>query len=65
LGGNAWEAAGNIWYDAVTDPRVKPNASFSRFGSVTLRHARSRYGSNSAEADAVRAGWAAVKVRVR
>lgn len=65
LGGNAWEAPGNIWYDALTDPRLKPSSLFSRFAAVTLRHARSRYGTASAEADAVRAGWQAVKVPVR
>jgi Zn-dependent metalloprotease len=65
LGGHAWEAPGNIWYDALTDPRLNPSSSFSRFAAVTLRHARSRYGTASAEADAVRAGWQAVKVPVR
>jgi Zn-dependent metalloprotease len=62
LGGNAWEAPGKIWYDALTDPQMLPNATFARFAGVTLRHARSRYGTGSAEADAVRAGWEAVKV---
>lgn len=65
LGGNAWEAPGNIWYDALTDPQLKPNSTFARFGGVTLRLARLRYGTGSAEADAVRAGWEAVKVRIR
>ena len=65
LGGNAWEAPGNIWYDALTDPQLKPTTTFAGFAGVTLRHARSRYGTSSAEAEAVRAGWEAVKVRVR
>jgi len=65
LGGDAWEAPGNIWYDTLTDPRLKPNATFTRFAGITLRQARSQYGGTSAEADAVRAGWDAVKVRVR
>lgn len=65
LGGKAWEAPGNIWYDALTDPRVKPNSTFAGFAGVTLRHARSRFGASSAEANAVRAGWETVKVRVR
>jgi Zn-dependent metalloprotease len=65
LGGNAWDAPGNIWYDALSDPRVKPSTTFARFAGATLRHARSRYGTSSAEVDAVRAGWEAVKVRVR
>jgi Zn-dependent metalloprotease len=65
LGGNAWEAPGNIWYDALTDPQLKPSSTFERFGGVTLRVARQRYGAGSAEVDAVRAGWEAVKVRIR
>jgi Zn-dependent metalloprotease len=65
LGGNAWEAPGNIWYDALTDPHLKANTTFARFAGVTLRHARLSYGTGSPEADAVRAGWDAVKVPVR
>jgi Zn-dependent metalloprotease len=65
LGGKAWEAPGNIWYDALLDPRVKPKTTFALFAGVTLHHARSRYGPDSKQADAVRAGWDAVKVPVR
>jgi Zn-dependent metalloprotease len=65
LGGKAWEAPGQIWYDSLADPRLKPNSTFARFASITLRQARSRYGTSSPEADAVKAGWDAVKVKVR
>jgi Zn-dependent metalloprotease len=65
LGGNAWEAPGAIWYDALGDPRLRPNASFSSFANITLRQARTRYGATSPEAAAVKAGWDAVKVRTR
>ncbi len=65
LGGKAWEAPGQIWYDSLTDPRLKPNSTFARFASLTLRQARSRYGTSSPEADAVKAGWDAVTVKVR
>ena len=65
LGGNAWEAAGAIWYDALADPKLKPNATFSAFASTTLRQARALYGAASTEVAAVKAGWDAVKVRVR
>jgi len=64
LGGRAWEAPGRIWYDALIDPQVRPNCSFSQFAAVTVHHAGSRYGPTSAQAEAVRAGWAAVKVPV-
>ena len=65
LGGQAWQAPGMIWYDALADPRLKPNASFAAFAALTLRQARARFGTTSAEAHAVKAGWAAVKVPVR
>ena len=62
LGGNAWEAPGQVWYDSLSDPRLKPGATFSQFATITLRQARTRYGAGSAEADAVKAGWDAVAV---
>jgi Zn-dependent metalloprotease len=65
LGGNAWEGPGQIWYDTLTDPRLKPDATFARFAAITLRQARSRYGTSSPQADAVQAGWDTVKVKVR
>ena len=65
LGGKAWEAPGNVWYDALQDPKLTPKATFTLFAGVTLRHARSRYGTTSKEAQAVQAGWDAVKVRAR
>jgi Zn-dependent metalloprotease len=63
-GGNAWQAPGVIWYDALTDPQLQPTATFSAFATTTLKHARIRYGATSAEANAVQAGWDAVKVPV-
>ncbi|GAA2743386.1 M4 family metallopeptidase [Terrabacter aerolatus] len=65
IGGNAWEAAGQIWYDTLVDPRLRPNATFSKFAALTLRSARTRYGASSNEAAAVKTGWDEVKVRVR
>ncbi|BEP14879.1 M4 family metallopeptidase [Acidothermaceae bacterium B102] len=65
LGGNAWEAPGQIWYDTLIDPRLKPHATFARFASLTATIARARYGTTSPEVAAVKAGWDAVKVKVR
>ncbi len=62
IGGNAWEAAGVIWYDAMRDARVKPNCDFLAFAKATQRAAQQRFGAEGKEADAVRAGWEAVKV---
>jgi Zn-dependent metalloprotease len=64
IGGPAWQAPGVIWYDALTDPQLKPTADFSSFAKVTLKHAQTRYGAASAEVSAVQAGWNAVKVPV-
>jgi len=65
LGGKAWKAPGKIWYDALLDPRIKPRSTFATFARTTLAKATSTYGPTSKEADAVRAGWDAVKVKVR
>jgi Zn-dependent metalloprotease len=64
LGGHAWEGAGEIWYDTMHDPKVKPNASFTDFAQGTLRAAQQRFGAQSKEASAVEAGWEAVKVKL-
>jgi Zn-dependent metalloprotease len=64
LGGEAWKAPGLLWYDALRDPRVHPNADFRTFANATLRAARQRFGPQSAEVDAIRHGWEAVKLPV-
>jgi Zn-dependent metalloprotease len=62
LGGYAWERAGRIWYDALRDPRLEPNAQFSRFAWLTVENAGSRYGTGSAEQQAVRSAWSSVGI---
>jgi Zn-dependent metalloprotease len=64
LGGHAWDAAGPIWYATLTDPQLTPNASFADFARLTTIQAQRRYGATSREADAVRSGWDAVKLRL-
>ena len=64
LGGHAWDAAGPIWYAALCDPVLRPDASFQTFAGLTLKHAQQTYGATSKQADAVRAGWGAVKLRL-
>jgi Zn-dependent metalloprotease len=64
LGGKAWEGAGRIWYDTMLDHKVKANASFHTFADATLRAAQTRFGAQSAQANAVRAGWDAVRVKL-
>jgi Zn-dependent metalloprotease len=64
LGGNAWDAAGPIWYRALCDPQLRPDATFGQFARITLTTATALYGAQSTEADAVRAAWDAVKVPI-
>src|SRR5436305_11306478 len=62
LGGNSWDAAGPIWYEALRDERLRSDASFRDFALVTLSQARQRFGAESKELQAVQAGWEAVKL---
>jgi len=64
IGGNAWEHAGRIWYDALRDPRVKPNTSFVRFARITLDVAAKLYGAGSPQHQAVQTGWATVGIEL-
>jgi Zn-dependent metalloprotease len=64
LGGNAWDAAGPIWYATLTDPQLTSNAGFVDFARLTVVQAQRRFGATSKEVDAVRGGWDAVKVKL-
>lgn len=64
IGGFAWERAGRIWYDALRDPRLRPNSGFLRFARITYDIAGRLYGVNKDEHHAVKEGWAAVGIRV-
>src|SRR4051812_41885696 len=62
LGGNAWDKAGPIWYRTLCDRQLSASATFSQFARLTLVNAAHLFGAQSAEADAVRTSWDAVKV---
>ncbi|KRE50417.1 peptidase M4 [Arthrobacter sp. Soil736] len=64
LGGNAWEAPGQIWYDTLTGGSLPPTATFSVFAKATAASARELFGAESAEHDAVRKAWETVKVKL-
>lgn len=66
LGGNAWERAGQIWYDALLGRggALPPSATFRRFAATTVAAAGARYGGSSPEVDAVRVGWTGVGVTI-
>ncbi|MFF1279370.1 M4 family metallopeptidase [Streptomyces sp. NPDC058299] len=62
LGGYAWEKAGRIWYDVLTGGRLKKDAHFSDFATLTVKAARERYGAGG-ELQAVQKAWEEVGVR--
>lgn len=61
IGGNAWEKAGRIWYEAVTGGKLDTEATFEEFAKLTATVAEELYGTG-AELDAVNAAWKAVGV---
>ena len=63
IGGFAWEKAGRIWYAALTDKTLNPTATFKDFKKLTMSKAETMFGKGSLEANAVKAGWDAAKVK--
>ncbi|GAA2801547.1 M4 family metallopeptidase [Streptomyces showdoensis] len=63
LGGNAWERAGQIWYDTLTGGSLSSEADFAEFAAATVAAAKARYGDGE-EVTAVRDAWSAVGVPV-
>jgi Zn-dependent metalloprotease len=61
IGGNAWEKAGQIWYDALTK-LLRRDSDFAAAAARTVAAAAGRYGSSSAEAKAVGDAWRQVGV---
>jgi Zn-dependent metalloprotease len=62
IGGKAWEKAGQIWYDALRDSRIRPTARFRTFARATVRVAHQGFGKD--EAEAVEDAWRTVGVRL-
>jgi len=65
IGGHAWEKAGRIWYDALRDSRLRPNAGFVRFARITHDVAGRLYGVGEQAQIAVQEGWAAVGINAQ
>jgi Zn-dependent metalloprotease len=61
LGGNAWERAGQIWYDVLTGGKLAHDADFAAFARLTVAAAKARYGEGEEER-AVLGAWATVGV---
>ncbi|WP_159053211.1 M4 family metallopeptidase [Streptomyces regalis] len=62
LGGQAWERAGQIWWDALTSDGMRDGLQFVDWARLTLTAARTRYGDDSQEEHAVREAWSGVGV---
>ena len=60
LGGNAWETAGQIWFDTLTSKTLGRAVDFAGFARATSRTAVTRHGAGSREHDAVIDAWTAV-----
>jgi Zn-dependent metalloprotease len=61
IGGAAWEKAGAIWYEALTN-RLNATANFQTAAFQTFQAAGDKYGTGSLEQLAVKHGWAAVGI---
>lgn len=59
IGGNAWDVAGRVWYDAVIGA-LSPGTTFAEFAAATVA-AAGPYGDEAAAA--VRSAWEGVGVR--
>lgn len=63
LGGNAWEKAGQIWYDAMQSIN-NPHATFFDWALKTLDTAEGLFGKGSSEAMFTRRAWKLVGVDI-
>jgi Zn-dependent metalloprotease len=64
IGGNAWDAAGHIWYETLV-ANSGPDAKFQDFADATVGVAGRLYGPSSEEQVAVREAWHEVGIQVR
>lgn len=64
LGGFAWERAGPIWFDALTDSRLERDGDFAAFARLAVDCATKRFGDDDEVRRIVRQAWADVGVSV-
>ncbi|YAL82171.1 M4 family metallopeptidase [Dermacoccaceae bacterium W4C1] len=62
IGGHAWEKAGQVWYDVMTQGGLPKDVDFAGFATATITLAQQRFGDGSAEQQAIREAWSQVKV---
>ncbi|MEE1739159.1 M4 family metallopeptidase [Streptomyces sp. BE147] len=61
LGGNAWERAGQIWFDVLTGGELSAGADFAEFARLTVAATTERFGEGD-EHEAVLKAWSEVGV---
>lgn len=61
IGGQAWEPAGHIWYDALCN-RLRPDSNFKAAAKATIDSAGLVCGNGSKEQQAVKTAWEQVGV---
>jgi Zn-dependent metalloprotease len=61
LGGKAWQAPGQIWYDTLTGGTLSSRATFTDFAAATAAAAKARYGEGE-QYEAVLHSWERVGV---
>ena len=64
IGGNAWDAAGHIWYETLSK-NTGPDAKFQDFADATVGVGGRLYGPGSPEQVAVREAWREVGIEVK
>ena len=65
LGGNAWEKAGKIWFQTLTDSsKMNRRSQFTDAAKATWEVAGSLFGTGSLEQQAVKKGWNGVGLEV-
>ncbi|GGL06183.1 Zn-dependent metalloprotease [Curtobacterium luteum] len=62
IGGNAWDGAGAVWWNALTSESVTASIDFAGFAGVTVDAAATRFGTDSREHTAVQQAWRTVGV---
>jgi Zn-dependent metalloprotease len=62
IGGNSWEAPGQIWYEALR--ASNPTTQFQEFADTTYRKAAELFGADGTEQQAVKAAWDQVGIQV-
>jgi Zn-dependent metalloprotease len=63
IGGNAWEAAGHIWYETLTH-RLGPQSDFQHCADSTYQVAGELFGTGSSQQQAVKEAWSEVGIDV-